>query len=64
MKEYLVGWGTLALLNAAIANADRRSPLKYFLVSLFLGPLLTMVLAATREDESKGLKQIDLWKGR
>jgi hypothetical protein len=64
MTEYAVGWGGLALINAALANIDGRSPLKYFLGSLFLGPIITIVLAATREDKDGGLKQIDLWKGR
>ena len=37
MTEYFVGWGGLALINAALANLDGRSPLKYFLGSLVLG---------------------------
>lgn len=64
MKEYFVGWAGLAIINAAIANIDRRSPLKYFLGSIFLGPLVTLVLAATREDTSGTLRQVDLMKGR
>ena len=51
MVEYFVGWGGLALINAALANIDRRSPLKYFLGSMFLGPIVTIILAATREVE-------------
>jgi hypothetical protein len=61
---YFVGWGGLALINAAIANIDRRGPLKYFLVSLLLGPFVTIILAATREDGRGALRQIDLWTGR
>jgi len=64
MHEYALGWGTLALMNAAIASADGRGPLKYFLGSLFLGPLITILLATTREDESGHLHQIDIWRGR
>lgn len=64
MTEYFVGWGSLALINAALANVDRRSPLKYFLGSLFVGPFVTIVLAVTREDQTRGLRQVDLWKGR
>ena len=64
MVEYFVGWGGLALINAALANIDRRSPLKYFLGSWLLGPIITIVLAVTREDGGGGLEQIDLWKGR
>ena len=64
MNTYALGWGSLALINAAIANADGRSPLKYFLASLLLGPFVTLVLAVTREERGEGLRQIDLWKGR
>lgn len=64
MGSYFVGWVGLALINAAFANVDRRSPLKYFLGSLFLGPIITMVLAGTRVDPDGGLKQVDVWKGR
>ena len=64
MTNYVLGWGSLALINAAIANADDRSPLKYFLASLLFGPLVTLVLAATREQSGRELRQVDLWKGR
>lgn len=64
MTEYFVGWGGLALMNAAVANVDGRSPLKYFLGSIFLGPLVTLILAATREEKGGKLRQADLWKGR
>ena len=64
MNTYFVGWGTLALINAALANAGRRSPLKYFLGSLLLGPLVTLLLGATREESGGNLRQVDLWKGQ
>ena len=32
---YVLGWGSLALINAALANIDGRGPLKYFLGSWF-----------------------------
>lgn len=64
MVGYFVGWGGLALINAALANLDRRSPLKYFLGSLFLGPIITVVLAGTRQTDGGHLRQVDLWKGR
>jgi len=64
MTNYVLGWGSLALINAAIANVDGRSPLKYFLASLLFGPLVTLVLAATREQSGRDLRQVDLWKGR
>jgi hypothetical protein len=51
MDVYFVGWGGLALINAALANIARRSPLKYFLGSLCLGPIVTVILAATHEQD-------------
>lgn len=62
--SFFVGWGGLALINAALANIDGRGPLKYFLASLLLGPLMTLLLASTREDARGQLRQVDLWKGR
>ncbi|MEO6212960.1 MAG: hypothetical protein ABIP65_04970 [Vicinamibacterales bacterium] len=64
MDIYFVGWGGLALINAALANIDGRGPLKYFVGSLFVGPLVTIVLAATREAGAGALQQVDLWNGR
>ncbi len=43
-SEYVVGWGTLALINAGIAQAKNRSGLAWFLGSLFLGPLATLLI--------------------
>ena len=42
--SYYVGWGTLALLNAGIAQAKNRSGLVWFLVSIFFGPLASLIL--------------------
>jgi hypothetical protein len=64
MDSFFVGWGGLALINAALANIDGRSPLKYFLGSLFIGPLVTLILATTREADAGVLRQVDLWRGR
>jgi len=38
---YAVGWGTLALINAGLAQAKNRSGLAWFLASLLLGPIVT-----------------------
>jgi hypothetical protein len=43
-REYFVGWFTLALINAGIAQGKRRSGLNWFLLSLLLGPIATFVL--------------------
>ena len=41
---YAVGWGTLALINAGLAQGKQRSGLFWFVVSLILGPLATMLI--------------------
>jgi len=43
---YFVGWGTLALVNAGLAQGKNRSGLSWFLLSLLLGPIATFVLVA------------------
>jgi len=42
--EYFVGWGTLALINGALAQTKNRSRLGWFLLSLFFGPLATLAI--------------------
>jgi hypothetical protein len=41
---YAIGWGTLALINAGLAQSKGRSGLLWFLGSLFLGPLATFLI--------------------
>ncbi|WP_342598220.1 hypothetical protein MHB48_11490 [Psychrobacillus sp. FSL H8-0483] len=43
-NSYVVGWGTLALINAGIAQGKNRSGLNWFLLSLLLGPIATLSL--------------------
>jgi hypothetical protein len=42
--RYAVGWGTLSLVNAGLAQAKNRSGLAWWLASLFLGPLVTLAI--------------------
>lgn len=42
--RYAMGLGTLALLNAGIAQGKNRSGLNWFLLSLLLGPVATFIL--------------------
>ena len=44
VPEFAVGWGTLALINAGLAQAKNRSGLGWFLASLFLGPIATLLI--------------------
>ena len=41
---FVVGWGTLALINAGLAQGKNRSGLNWFLLSLLIGPLATLLL--------------------
>lgn len=42
--EFFVGIGTLALINAGLAETKKRSRLGWFLLSLILGPLATLLI--------------------
>jgi purine-cytosine permease-like protein len=39
-----VGWFTLSLINAGLAQAKGRSGLNWWLASLLLGPLCTLLI--------------------
>jgi hypothetical protein len=41
---WYAGWGTLALVNAGLAQGKHRSGLNWFLVSLLLGPIATLLI--------------------
>lgn len=43
-SSFFVGWGTLSLINAGLAQGKGRSGLNWFLLSLLLGPLATLLL--------------------
>jgi hypothetical protein len=43
-QEWFAGWGTLALVNAGLAQAKHRSGLGWFVASLLLGPLATLFI--------------------
>lgn len=43
-SSYAIGWGTLALINAGLAQSKNRSGLAWFLVSLLFGPIATFFI--------------------
>ncbi len=45
--QYAVGWFTLSLINAGLAQAKGRSGLNWWLVSLLLGPVATLLIVAS-----------------
>jgi hypothetical protein len=42
--QYAVGWFTLSLINAGLAQSKGRSGLGWWLASLFLGPICTLLI--------------------
>ncbi len=43
-QGWAAGWGTLALINAGLAQGKGRSGLIWFVVSLLAGPLATLFI--------------------
>jgi hypothetical protein len=52
-KGYAVGWFTLAMINAGLAQAKGRSRFVWFLGSLIGGPLATFLVVATDNPKPK-----------
>lgn len=48
-SDFYVGWFTLCLINAGLAQGKGRSGLNWFLLSLLFGPLATFALVALCE---------------
>ena len=51
-RSYVVGWGTLALINAGLAQSKGRSRMPWFLVSLLLGPIATFIIVVTDKPKA------------
>ncbi len=43
-SDFFVGWGTLSLINAGLAQSKGRSGLGWWAGSLFIGPLATLLI--------------------
>ncbi len=43
-REFFVGWGTLAFINAGLAQGKNRSGFVWFLLSIPLGPVATLLV--------------------
>jgi hypothetical protein len=41
---FFVGWGTLSLINAGLAQSKKRSGLLWWLLSLLIGPVATFLI--------------------
>jgi hypothetical protein len=54
--QFVAGWGTLSLVNAGLAQAKGRSGLLWWLFSLLLGPIATLLIVVLpRVEEERGL---------
>lgn len=42
--DFFVGWGTLSLINAGLAQSKGRSGLLWWLLSLLIGPVATFLI--------------------
>jgi hypothetical protein len=52
--QYALGWGTLSLINAGLAQAKGRSGLLWWLASLFFGPFATFLIVVLPAVEPVG----------
>ena len=43
-QAFFVGWGTLSLINAGLAQSKGRSGLLWWFASLFIGPIATLLI--------------------
>lgn len=51
---FAVGWGTLSLINAGLAQSKGRSGFGWWVLSLLLGPLATLLLVLSPALGAKG----------
>lgn len=49
--EYAVGWFTLTLINAGLAQSKGRSGALWWLASLFFGPLCTLLIVVLEPEK-------------
>lgn len=48
---YFVGWGTLSLINAGLAQSKGRSGVLWWFISLLLGPIATFLIVVLPEAD-------------
>jgi hypothetical protein len=52
--NFFVGWGTLSLINAGLAQSKGRSGLIWCLISLLLGPIATFLIVVLGHASAPG----------
>jgi hypothetical protein len=55
IHDYAVGWGTLTLINAGLAQGKGRSGLVWWLLSLLLGPIATLLIVVLPNNAARAL---------
>jgi hypothetical protein len=51
-SEYAVGWFTLSLINAALAQTKGKSAVNWWIISLFLGPICTFLIVISDPEKA------------
>ena len=51
--EFFVGWGTLSLINAGLAQSKGRSGFLWWVASLFFGPIATFFVVVLPKVHSE-----------
>ena len=51
--EYAVGWFTLSLINAGLAQAKGRSGLGWWIASLFFGPICALLIVILEPEKPR-----------
>jgi len=51
--DYVIGWGTLGLINAGLAQSKGKSGLTWFVLSLLLGPIATLLIVMEKQEEKE-----------
>jgi hypothetical protein len=46
LPGYAIGWGSLSLINAGLAQSKNHSGFVWWVISLFLGPVATFIIVA------------------
>lgn len=50
---FVAGWGTLSLVNAGLAQSKHRSGLLWWIFSLLLGPIATLLIVVLPRIDRK-----------
>lgn len=52
LSQYYIGWGTLSLINAGLAQSKGHSGMAWWVISLLLGPVATFIIVVFLQPTS------------